>query len=77
MHPVITMKSWAHQHHMGKRHEMREGFTQWIHGEKFWPVMGIILALAFMITLMIMASAAGPTAASHINYNSPYFYWLR
>lgn len=76
MHPVTTMRTWAHEHHVESRHEVAERLSQWIHGDKFWPAVGIILAVGFMVALMYLAVKFGPTTISTTPYNSPYFFWL-
>jgi hypothetical protein len=76
MHPVMTMKTWAHEHHVSTRHEMAESMSQWIHGERFWPVVGLVLAFGFMFLLMFLAIRFGPTTVSTVNYNPPYFFWM-
>jgi hypothetical protein len=76
MHPILTMRTWAHDHHVSTRHEMAAMYSQWIHGDKFWPVFGLVLAFGFMILLMYLAVRFGPTTFSTVPYTTPYFFWM-
>lgn len=77
MHPVIAMKTWAHAHHMFAEHEAEHRLTQWIHGDRFWPVVAIVLALAFMFLLVYMGVRFNPESMSKVQTSSyTYPYWI-
>jgi hypothetical protein len=76
MHPVITLKTWAHVHHVDSRHEMADRLSQWVHGEDFWPVMGVILALTMMAVLVYMAVLFAPLNGADAMYSSPSYLWM-
>lgn len=77
MHPVLSMKDWAHMHHLSTWHEMSEQFSQWTHKETFWPVVGIILVLGFVFAMMALTFMAGEGLGGHVTYSYPYFYGPR
>lgn len=76
MHPVMTMRNWAHVHHLASRHEIAERLSQWRHSEQFWPEVVLFVAVGIMISLMILAAKFGPLSASTPMYSSPYLPWL-
>ena len=74
MHPILTMRTWAHDRHVSTRYEMAAMYSRWIHGDKFWPVVGLVLAVGFMILLMYLVVRFGPTTISTVPYTTPYFF---
>ena len=76
MHPVITMKTWAHGHHVDSRHEIVERLSQWYHGEQFWPMVGVITALTIMAALVYLTFKFAPLTSGDITYSDPSYLWM-
>ena len=76
MNPVNTMKGWAHEHHAFTMHEAAFRLSQWSHGEKFWPVVGLVLALGFLVLMVFMGVNMDAEKLYTIAPVHPYpFYW--
>ncbi|MDD4870511.1 MAG: hypothetical protein PHR77_08115 [Kiritimatiellae bacterium] len=55
MHPIITVKSWAHNVHMKQMDELEENATKLIYDAAFWTL--VILITLFVAAFLFVISA--------------------
>ena len=52
MHPIITVKSWAHHVHMQQMHAWAENANNLLHDAAFW---GLVILTALFVAAFILA----------------------
>lgn len=76
MSPVISMKTWGHEHQAHPHLSMTERWSRWLHGGNFWPTIGVIVVLGLMALMIYMTIKFGPLPVNDMTNTYPHYFGI-
>ena len=55
MHPILTMREWAHIHPVGEHRGLRMRLSHLAHSQRMWIAVGVIVYLLAILGVILLS----------------------